>query len=76
MEFVNFLSELTGISDLFSDSNFNCGGIHLIPKGGKLNIHIDFSRAPFDDSKFRRLNVLITRKPCEFYEIEKLRLSQ
>jgi Rps23 Pro-64 3,4-dihydroxylase Tpa1-like proline 4-hydroxylase len=57
-EFVNFLSELTGISDLFSDSNFNGGGIHLIPKGGKLNIHIDFSRAPFDDSKFRRLNVL------------------
>jgi Rps23 Pro-64 3,4-dihydroxylase Tpa1-like proline 4-hydroxylase len=58
-EFVNFLSELTGINKLISDPEFIGGGIHLIPKGGKLNIHVDFSRAIFDETKFRRLNVLL-----------------
>lgn len=58
-EFLNFLKELTGISDLIADPQFNGGGIHLIPKGGKLGIHIDFSRALFDNSKYRRLNVLL-----------------
>lgn len=58
-EFVNFLSELTEIPDLISDPDFNGGGVHLIPKGGKLNVHIDFSRALFDESKFRRVNVLL-----------------
>ena len=61
-EFVNFLSELTEIDNLIVDPQFIGGGIHLIPKGGKLNVHIDFSRALFDESKFRRLNVLL----CEF----------
>ena len=58
-EFINFLSELTGIPDLIGDDNYNGGGVHLIPKGGKLNVHVDFSRALFDQSKFRRLNVLL-----------------
>ena len=31
----------------------------MIPRGGKLGVHIDFSRALFDNSKYRRLNVLL-----------------
>lgn len=58
-EFIEFLSELTEIPDLIGDDNYNGGGVHLIPKGGKLNVHIDFSRALFDETKFRRLNVLL-----------------
>jgi Rps23 Pro-64 3,4-dihydroxylase Tpa1-like proline 4-hydroxylase len=58
-EFVDFLKELTGIDDLIVDPQFNGGGIHLIPRGGKLGIHVDFSRALFDKSKYRRVNVLL-----------------
>lgn len=58
-EFVNFLETLTGIEGLIVDNDFNGGGIHLIPRGGKLGVHIDFSRAIFDNSKYRRLNVLL-----------------
>lgn len=58
-EFVDFLYELTGIDDLIVDEKFNGGGIHLIPKGGRLGVHVDFSRAIFDNTKYRRLNVLL-----------------
>jgi Rps23 Pro-64 3,4-dihydroxylase Tpa1-like proline 4-hydroxylase len=58
-EFVSFLQELTGIQNLEVDPGFSGGGIHIIPTGGKLAIHIDFSRSIHDKSKFRRLNVLL-----------------
>ena len=58
-EFLSFLQELTGIDDLIADPDFNGGGIHLIPRGGKLGIHIDFSRALFDKNKYRRANCLL-----------------
>lgn len=58
-EFISFLRELTDIPDLFGDPNFNGGGVHLIPKGGILDVHVDFSRAVFDESKFRRVNILL-----------------
>lgn len=58
-DFVFFLKQLTGIDDLITDNQFNGGGIHLIPRGGKLGIHIDFSRAIHDNSLFRRVNCLL-----------------
>jgi Rps23 Pro-64 3,4-dihydroxylase Tpa1-like proline 4-hydroxylase len=58
-EFLSFLRELTDIPDLIADPEFHGGGVHLIPRGGKLGIHIDFSRALFDESKFRRVNCLL-----------------
>lgn len=57
--FVNFLKELVGIDDLIVDNDFHGGGVHMIPQGGKLGVHIDFSRAIFDNSKYRRLNALL-----------------
>ena len=56
--FLQFLEELTGIKNLIADPYFYGGGLHQIPRGGKLGIHADFSRhgtLPLD----RRLNVLI-----------------
>jgi 2OG-Fe(II) oxygenase superfamily len=56
--FLRFLEELTGITGLIPDPYFYGGGLHQIPRGGKLGIHADFSRhgsIPLD----RRLNVLI-----------------
>ena len=58
-EFVEFLEKLTGICKLETDPLYVGGGIHIIPRGGKLNVHIDFSRAHYDKSKYRRLNVLL-----------------
>ena len=58
-EFISFLRELTAIDDLVGDPQFHGGGIHLIPRGGKLGIHIDFSRALFDNSLYRRVNCLL-----------------
>lgn len=58
-EFISFLSHLTGIKDLIPDPEFNGGGVHIIPRGGKLGVHVDFSRAIFDETKYRRLNVLL-----------------
>jgi hypothetical protein len=56
--FLRFLEELTGITGLIPDPYFFGGGLHQIPRGGKLGIHADFSRhgrLPLE----RRLNVLI-----------------
>jgi len=56
--FLQFLEELTGITGLIPDPYFYGGGLHQIPRGGKLGIHADFSRhgrLPLD----RRVNVII-----------------
>jgi hypothetical protein len=56
--FLRFLEKLTGIDKLLSDPYFFGGGLHLIPDGGKLGIHADFSRHP-DFQLDRRVNVLV-----------------
>ena len=58
-EFLEFLRQLTGIADLYADNTFRGGGIHQIPRGGKLGVHIDFSRPKWNQNTFRRANVLL-----------------
>lgn len=56
--FLRFLEELTGITGLIGDPYFTGGGLHQIPRDGRLGIHADFSRhyqLPLE----RRLNVLV-----------------
>jgi Rps23 Pro-64 3,4-dihydroxylase Tpa1-like proline 4-hydroxylase len=56
--FLEFLEDLTGIEKLVGDPQFEGGGLHQIPTGGKLAIHADFNK----HLKYRldrRLNVLI-----------------
>jgi Rps23 Pro-64 3,4-dihydroxylase Tpa1-like proline 4-hydroxylase len=56
--FLEFLSRVTGIENLISDPCFEGGGLHQIPRGGKLGVHADFNK----HRRFgldRRLNALI-----------------
>lgn len=56
--FLDFLSKATGIANLISDPCFEGGGLHQIPRGGKLGVHADFNK----HRRFgldRRLNVLL-----------------
>jgi Rps23 Pro-64 3,4-dihydroxylase Tpa1-like proline 4-hydroxylase len=56
--FLQFLEELTGIEKLISDPQFEGGGLHQIPAGGKLAIHADFNKHSYYGLN-RRLNMLI-----------------
>lgn len=56
--FLDFLSELTGIDGLIPDPYLKGGGIHKIPRGGKLGVHVDFNRHGLMQC-FRRINVII-----------------
>lgn len=56
--FVTFLEQLTGIHGLITDPHWRGGGMHIIEKGGFLDLHRDFGR---NDrlNIYRRLNVLV-----------------
>lgn len=56
--FLNFLSKLTGIEGLIPDPYLSGGGLHKIPQGGRLGIHVDFNQYKKINA-YRRLNVLI-----------------
>jgi hypothetical protein len=56
--FLRFLEKLTGISDLISDTKLVGGGVHMIERGGKLSVHVDFSHHPTNGLN-RRLNFLL-----------------
>lgn len=49
------LSEVFGIPNLMLETVG--GGMHLIPPGGKLDVHADFNRSP-DTGMYRRLNLM------------------
>ena len=56
--FVEFVEEVTGIAGLIPDPHLDGGGLHQIPRGGKLGIHTDFlmqQRLKLD----RRLNLIL-----------------
>ena len=57
-EFIDWLTELTGIRDLEYDSYYAGAGIHRTNSGGKLDLHVDFSVHPFS-KKIRRINILL-----------------
>lgn len=56
--FLAALGTLTGISGLIPDPYLVGGGMHCIPRGGKLAIHADFNKHPLMHID-RRLNLLI-----------------
>ena len=58
-EFLNFLSELTGIKNLQKDDQLEGGGIHQSTRGGYLNIHADFTVHPHHRHWQRRINLLV-----------------
>ena len=56
--FLRFLEELTGIEGLIPDPYLSGAGMHRIPMGGKLGVHVDFNRHSIM-KVHRRLNLLI-----------------
>jgi Rps23 Pro-64 3,4-dihydroxylase Tpa1-like proline 4-hydroxylase len=56
--FVAFLEQLSGIDGLIPDPYLTGGGLHMIPRGGRLAMHVDFNvhrKLRLD----RRLNLLV-----------------
>ena len=57
--FVRKLEETTGISNLEVDHGLHGGGMHTHPKGGKLNVHLDYHTHPKLTHLKRNLNLII-----------------
>jgi Rps23 Pro-64 3,4-dihydroxylase Tpa1-like proline 4-hydroxylase len=57
-EFLEDLEKLTGIPGLYRDPYLAGGGLHYIPVGGFLEMHVDFNWHP-QLQKVRRINMLI-----------------
>lgn len=57
-EFLASLHALTGIDDLRADEGLHGGGWHLHARGGKLNVHLDYSLHPKLELE-RRLNLIV-----------------
>ena len=57
-EFLAQLHALTGIKSLRADEGLHGGGWHLHARGGKLNVHLDYSLHPKLELE-RRLNLIV-----------------
>jgi len=57
-EYVDMWSDLTGIPNLFADTELKGGGVHETNTGGHLDVHVDFNYVA-DKKYHRRLNILI-----------------
>jgi Rps23 Pro-64 3,4-dihydroxylase Tpa1-like proline 4-hydroxylase len=60
--FLEFLEELTGIEGLIPDPHLAGGGLHMLGRGGRLGVHIDFNRHKKMQLD-RRLNALVYLNP-------------
>lgn len=58
-EFVSFLEELTGITNLLPDWSMDGGGLHQTLRGGHLNVHADFTTHHVKENWSRRVNILL-----------------
>lgn len=56
--FLYFLSELTGIWELLPDPYLQGGGYHIMPRGGKFDVHADRNTA-YGTGLNRRLSLII-----------------
>lgn len=57
-EFIKKLQDLTGIPKLYPDIGLHGGGLHIHGRGGKLNVHLDYSIHPKLKLQ-RKLNLII-----------------
>jgi len=59
---VQLIRRITHIPDLESDPYLHGAGLHYHPRGGKLDMHLDYSVHPFT-GKERRLNIILYLNP-------------
>lgn len=57
-EFISFVEEISGIKNLLPDPTWFGGAVHKIGRGGKLDIHADYTKHRHLDI-YRRLTMLI-----------------
>lgn len=62
-EFVDWLSQLTGIPGLVSDDMLEGGGLHQSGTGGFLNVHTDFSNHHYHKHWRRQVNLILYLNP-------------
>ena len=55
---VEYFSKLFGIENLQYDPHLHGGGIHMHPRHGRLNMHLDYEKHPLLDNMQRRLNII------------------
>jgi Rps23 Pro-64 3,4-dihydroxylase Tpa1-like proline 4-hydroxylase len=60
--FIRFLEQLTGIGNLLPDPHLHGGGIHVVKKGGVLQVHSDFNWAEHLKAH-RRVNMFVYLTP-------------
>ena len=56
--FLYFLSEMTGIWELLPDPYLQGGGYHVMPTGGKFDVHVDRNTA-YETGLNRRLSLIV-----------------
>jgi len=61
--FVNWLSQVTGITGLLSDDSLEGGGLHQSGPGGFLNVHTDFRTHHYHKHWRRRVNLILYLNP-------------
>jgi Rps23 Pro-64 3,4-dihydroxylase Tpa1-like proline 4-hydroxylase len=55
--FLHFLTEVTGIRELLPDPYLQGGGYHVMPRGGKFDVHVDRNTA-YETGLTRRLSLI------------------
>jgi 2OG-Fe(II) oxygenase superfamily len=63
LEFVAWISELTGIPGLIADPDLEGGGLHQSTRGGFLNVHTDFNMHHYHKNWRRRINLILYLNP-------------
>lgn len=58
-EFLQWLSELTGVPGLIADPSLEGGGLHQSGSGGYLNVHTDFSHHHYNKNWKRQINLIL-----------------
>jgi len=58
-QITNIFSKISGIDNLEIDPYLHGGGLHLHPRFGRLNLHLDYEKHPILEKKQRRINIIL-----------------
>jgi hypothetical protein len=57
-EFINVIKKLTNLDNIEYDEFLHGAGLHLHPRFGRLNVHLDYEKHPYTN-KERQLNIIL-----------------